>query len=283
MRSGAAVVAALERAGHGIQQLDPAQELDADILQKADVVFPVLHGKGGEDGEIQKQLDNLGVAYVGSGVESSQLCFDKWRYKQFIQTHGLPTPAGKLVAQDEFWASELIKQPFVLKPNDGGSSVDTIIHRQGEINKGEVTDIYTRHGGMLLEALIEGTEITVSILETQALPVIEIIPPADGEFDYENKYNGRTQELCPPQHVSQVIQDQAKDLALQAHSICGCRDFSRTDIMVTPQGELQLLETNTIPGMTDQSLFPKAAATAGISFEQLVDQLVQMAAARKTT
>ncbi|HSX37127.1 MAG TPA: D-alanine--D-alanine ligase [Patescibacteria group bacterium] len=284
LRSGSAVIAALKQAGNQVEQLDPADGLPEAKLQACDTVFPVLHGSGGEDGEVQKQLDDLGVAYVGSGVKSSELCYDKWQYKQFMQTHGLPTPDGRLVDITGFWSSTLSRQRFVLKPNDGGSSVDTYIHRtSSEAPKDVIADLFSRHPKMLLEELVEGVEITVGVLGDKPLPVIEIIPPESGEFDYENKYNGKSQELCPPEHVNGSIQTAAQELAVRAHSLCGCRDFSRTDIMVTPLGELSVLETNTIPGMTDQSLFPKAAATAGIPMPELVDQLVKMALARKTT
>jgi len=282
-RSGAAVAAALAKHGHTVKQINPATGLEAELLKQCDVVFPVLHGKGGEDGEIQKQLDELGIVYVGSDVAASELCFDKWVYKQFLRDKGLPVPNGEIASADNIWGFSLIAQPFVLKPVDGGSSVDTYIYRGGTIDKTFISDIFTRHPKLLLEELIEGSEITVAVLGNQSLPVIEIIPPASGEFDYENKYNGKSQELCPPQNINAEVQHQAQELALRAHKLTGCRDFSRTDIMVDAMGQLYILETNTIPGMTDQSLFPKAAATAGISMDKLCDQLVQMALARKTT
>lgn len=282
-RSGASVARALETAGHRVAELDPANGLPADKLRAADAVFPVLHGAGGEDGVLQQRLDDLGVAYVGSGVKASELCFDKWQYKQFLRSSGLPTPNGRLLDITSFWASPLSTRTFVLKPNDGGSSVDTFIHRGGSVPKETIADIYSRHPKMLLEELVEGIEITVAVLGGQPLPVIEIIPPESGEFDYENKYNGKSQELCPPEHVDGGIQRQAQELALRAHNITGCRDFSRTDIMLTALGELWILETNTIPGMTDQSLLPKAAATAGITMPELCDRLVRMALARKAS
>jgi D-alanine-D-alanine ligase len=134
-----------------------------------------------------------------------------------------------------------------------------------------------KHQRLLLEALIAGTEITVGMLGEQPLPVIEIIPPEHGEFDYENKYNGQTQELCPPVHVSPELQQAAQQLAQQVHELCGCRDFSRTDIIIDAEQQLWVLEINTIPGMTDQSLLPKAASVAGITMPQLVDRLVEQA------
>ena len=283
LRSGQAVAEAL-RIKYQVTVLNPADGLPTDQLQVADVIFPLLHGAGGEDGSLQKQLDELGVAYVGSGYQASAICFDKWQYKQLLAQQGLPTPNGQLVDEAHFENSPLSLQPFVLKPFDGGSSVDTYICRDvTALNKNQISGLFSRHPKMLLEALIDGTEITVAVFGDRALPVIEIIPPADGEFDYENKYNGQSQELCPPQNVAEVLQQQAQKLALQSHHLTGCRDFSRTDIMIDRVGQLWLLETNTIPGMTNQSLFPKAAAVAGISMPKLVDQLVQMALARKTT
>ncbi len=205
LRSGAAVAAALERKGYRVRQLDPVNGLAATDFNDANVVFPVLHGKGGEDGSLQPQLDDFGVPYIGSGAVASRLCFDKWQYKQLLIRHGVPNPKGVLVSETDFWKSELIKQPFVLKPNNGGSSIDTLLVRESgaRLDKSAISDLFARHSEMLLEELIKGTEITVAVLGDRSLPVIEIIPPPSGEFDYENKYNGKSQELCPPLHVDE--------------------------------------------------------------------------------
>ena len=282
LRSAAAVAAGLQQAGYSVIRVDPA---DYDIpglqtaLESAEVVFPVLHGTGGEDGSIQLLLESWGKISISADSRASRLCFDKVQYKKSIAEMEILTPAGELVTTNSFWESEIIKQPFVLKPYDGGSSVDTIIVRDPEnINKEQIESVLRTYDAMLLEELIEGVEITVGILLDNALPVIEIIPPADGEFDFDNKYNGRTQELCPPRHVSQELQNQARTLALQIHRELGIHDISRTDMMIRRTDmKIFVLETNTIPGMTDQSLLPKAAAGAGISMPQLVDQLVQAA------
>jgi D-alanine-D-alanine ligase len=282
LRSGASVKAALIKAGYEVKEFDPAQPLTKTEVEGCDVVFPVLHGAGGEDGTLQAQLDKFGTPYVGTGTAASELCFDKWRYKELLIENGLPTPRGELVNEAGFWESKLIKNPFVLKPYDGGSSVDTLIMRDGrpEPNHATVAELFKKHSELLLEELIEGTEITLPVLGQEALPVIEIIPPPSGEFDYENKYNGKSQELCPPLHVAQDIQAKAQDMAVRIHKLTNCRDFSRTDIMIDTADNLFVLETNTIPGMTDQSLFPKAAQVSGISMEQLVDKLVRLALAR---
>ncbi len=283
LRSGQAVAAALSAAGHTVEQADPSRiALTKEWAQPYDLAFPVLHGTGGEDGELQGKLDAIHLAYVGSGQEASQLCFNKWDYRQFVETHDVPLAAGELVDSDSLWHSDLVKHPFVLKPFDGGSSIDTFIVRDpAQVPRDSIAAAFQRHPQLLLEQLISGTEITVGVVGTQPLPVIEIIPPADGEFDYENKYNGATRELCPPRHIATSLQDQAQALAARIHSICGCKDLSRTDMMVTTNGDFIVLETNTLPGLTPQSLLPKAAATAGLPMSELCDHLVQLAASRQ--
>lgn len=280
LRSGAAVAAALQTAGYNVTQLDPAEGLadKVDILAAADMVFPVLHGTGGEDGTIQQFLEEHGIRFVGSDSRASALCFDKWRYTQLLQDKDIMMPATELVDATAFLASPLTAQPFVLKPNDGGSSIDTFIIRDAHnYNQAMLSDALTRHNTMLLQELITGTEITIGVLGDTPLPVVEIIPPQNGEFDYENKYNGATQELCPPLHVSNDLQAKAQALALRIHTLTGCKSMSRTDMIIAKDQTLYVLETNTIPGMTDQSLYPKAARTAGIPMSELVDRLVRSA------
>lgn len=284
LRSGAAVRAALERSGYQVAQLDP-QNLDTRLsrqLAGSDVVFPVLHGKGGEDGRLQQWLEDRQLAFIGADAAASELCFDKWRYKQKLLVADVYVPRGVRVKQTDLWQSELARVPFVLKPYDGGSSVDTFIVRDpADCDKDQLADAFSRHPEMLLEELIEGSEITVGVLGDRVLPVIEIIPPVGGEFDYNNKYNGRSAELCPPQHISPAAQAAARDLALRIHHLCGVRDMSRTDMIVAPSGKLYVLETNTIPGLTDQSLLPKAAAQAGYDMPALCRTLVEFGLARK--
>ncbi|MEK7152915.1 MAG: ATP-grasp domain-containing protein, partial [Patescibacteria group bacterium] len=264
---------------HQIVSYDPRNGIDD--IPEADVAFPVLHGMGGEDGSIQVALERANIPYVGSDPAASSLCFDKWAYKQKIQKAGLPTPEAMLVTKGTVWQSHITKHPFVLKPISGGSSIDTFIIRDlANMDKSALENSLIAHTEMLLEELIEGIELTVGILGNQALPAVEITPPTNGEFDYENKYNGKTQEICPPLHVSSAVHKKAQELALEAHLLVNCRDISRTDIIATPAGRLMVLETNTMPGMTDQSLYPKAAAANGLVMADLVDRLVQAALAR---
>lgn len=280
LRSGNAVAEALRQKGHAVEILDTSDS-DARIV-RCDVVFPVLHGVGGEDGQFQARLEKTGVPFVGSGSEASRLCMDKSLYRQAAQAAGFLMAEGRVVNEEGYTNDPLAKQPHVLKPIDGGSSIDTLIVRDPRsIDRQLVRDMYSRHRTMLLEQLITGTEVTVGVLADNALPVIEIIPPSDEEFDYKNKYNGKTQELCPPEHVTEALQEAAQALTLRVHTALGCRDLSRTDFIIEQDSnELYLLETNTIPGMTGQSLYPKMAAAAGMDFESLCDQLAEMALLR---
>ncbi|PID98744.1 D-alanine--D-alanine ligase [Candidatus Saccharibacteria bacterium] len=280
LRSGAAVAEALKSVGHDVDVYDV--DVKDNTLQRFDVVFPVLHGKGGEDGVIQKRLETAGVCFVGTGSTASALCMDKTRYREAMIAAGIKMPAGVVVTAASFAASPLSQRPYVLKPVNGGSTIDTlIVHSPPHNDTAALAEVFAKHTNLLLEELITGTEITVGVFGGDALPVIEIIPPEGADFDYANKYNGKTQELCPPQHVSTEQQQAAQALALQVHALAGCRDMSRTDFIIDESGVIYLLETNTIPGMTAQSLYPKMAAAAGIDFPSLCDRLVHMALSRR--
>jgi D-alanine-D-alanine ligase len=284
LRSGAAVAAALGAAGYRVTTIDSEHCIDdllthLDTLHDIDVVFPVLHGIEGESGVLQKLLEDREIPFVGSGSAASELCFYKDKYRDYVKTHGTPIATGEIIGS--LTESSLASRPFVLKPYDSGSSVDTFIVRdvtQAPLDK--INEALARRKRMLIEELIEGIEITLSVLNGRALTPVEIIPPDNEEFDYENKYNGKTQELCPPQHVDKVVLDNAKQLTEKIHNLLGCRDYSRTDMIVRPNGDIVVLETNTLPGMTDQSLFPKAAAASGYPMPELVKVMVETALAR---
>jgi D-alanine-D-alanine ligase len=279
IRSATAVHQALESLGHSSILQDPAGLSVDELVERAkqfDGVFPILHGVGGEDGVLQHALNTAGIPYFGPDATACSNTFDKGGFKRILESHGLPTPRWSIVSSETFETEALTTSPFVLKPIMGGSSIDTFIIRSMDYDHTPLLEALSRYDTMLLEELIEGDEITVGVLARTALPVIEIIPPTHGEFDYENKYNGATQELCPPVNVSDEIQAKAQALTLQVHEVTQCRHLSRTDIIVTKSGELYVLETNTIPGLTDQSLFPKAAAVAGYTWPQLVEQFTTL-------
>lgn len=286
-RSGTAVAAALQTAGYEVVMLDPAHPTDEyeSQITAADVAFPIVHGKFGEDGSLQKYLEERDIPFVGADSQVSALCFNKWTYKNALLPLGIQVPHGEIVSAENYVRSGLITKPFVLKPVDGGSSIDTFIVRDPRTFDHEAIEhAFSRHPEMLLEQLIEGQEITVGVLMDAALPVIEIIPPTESEFDFLNKYNGKTQEICPPQHIDPAIQKSVQDIALLINSSLGIRDLSRTDMIIDSGGNPWVLETNTLQhtGMTDQSLLPKSAAVAGYDMPKLCSALVETALARGT-
>lgn len=274
-RSAHAVQQALEALNHTVEYLDPAvasvDEITA-IAQESDGVFPILHGVGGEDGTVQAVLEDAAIPYFGPDPTACRATFNKVDFKRLLEENGLPTPEWNTVTADTFAEEPLTHAPFVLKPINGGSSIDTFIVRSLPFDSKPLLEALGRYETMLIETLIEGDEITVGILENEALPVVEIIPPQDKEFDYENKYNGATRELCPPTNVSEDLQQEAQALAVAVHTVTSGRHLSRTDMLINTQGQLFIIDTNTIPGLTSQSLYPKAATEAGYSWEQLVER-----------
>jgi D-alanine-D-alanine ligase len=277
LRSGRAVADALKADGHEVFEYDPKDGYGglANFVDKVDCVFPILHGKGGEDGAVQAELEKLGFKYLGSGPEPSKICFDKDKFKEILNKLSILTPRGEVVTKESIKYSPLIQRPYVLKPVDGGSTIDAFIIRNPS-SQSYRHDVFDHYKFMLLEELIEGTEITVPVVGDKALPVIEIIPPAGKEFDYENKYNGATQELCPPKNVDENKQKEAQQLSELIHKEVEARHLSRTDIIIDKDGKLWVLELNTIPGLTPQSLLPKSAEVAGMNIQQLVQKFLDL-------
>ena len=277
LRSGRAVADALRAGGHEVTQYDPANGYNGlkQFVGKVDCVFPILHGVGGEDGTIQEELEKLKFKYLGSDSKVSQLCFNKTEFKKILDKSSILTPKWEVVTKDTVKQSRFLAQPYVLKPIEGGSTIDMQIVRKPKNNHYD-EQIFDKYEQMLMEELIEGDEITVSILGDAALPVIEIIPPEGQEFDYKNKYNGKSQELCPPKNISVDKQVEAQRLTERIHDKAGARHLSRTDIIITPASEVYVLEINTIPGMSSQSLYPKAAQQAGLDMVGLVQKFVEM-------
>ncbi|MEK7561935.1 MAG: D-alanine--D-alanine ligase [Patescibacteria group bacterium] len=278
LRSARAVANAARRAGFDVSEYDPANGFSYfDKSPKDIVVLPILHGINGEDGVVQAALEERGLPFLGADSSSSAACFDKWLTLQAFKEYGVPTAESQLVKREDFDKSKISKKPYVLKVVHGGSSIGVLIARDpSKITQEQIDEIFNLESRAVLEELVEGTEITVPILDGAALPVIEIVPPVGGEFDYDNKYNGKTAEICPPKSVSEPVQKEAQRLAEKAHQIRNCRHLSRTDLMVRPDGSLVVFDINTIPGLTNQSLFPKSAAVAGITMPQLAKRFVKM-------
>jgi D-alanine-D-alanine ligase len=272
LRSAAAIADAARQAGCDVIVIDPKNGLEQlDKVTKDSMVFPILHGAGGEDGMIQAELEKRHLPYLGTESKESKICFNKKLTRQKLKEAGIPMADGDIVNAKSYRTHVLARLPHVIKVLRGGSSIGTYIVRDpSKIDEQSVRDVFSLDKEAIIEQLIEGPEITVPIFDRAALPVIEIVPPKNQEFDYENKYNGQTQELCPPVSVDDKTQLNAQELAVRVHEVLGARHLSRVDIMVCADNGLIVLELNTIPGMGMQSLYPKSAAAAGISMPELV-------------
>jgi len=278
LKGAEAVKRALKARGIPYVFFDPAKDLPllASQAKDFDVAFLVLHGPGGEDGRIQGFLDALGLPYQGSGVLGSALAMDKSLSKLLYQNSALPVPRsiewrkGEPVPQLEFF-------PVVVKPVSQGSSVGMSLVSDQEALEEALFLAGRYEERVLIEEYLEGRELTVGVLDEEALPVVEIIP-GEGHrfFDYEAKYTpGATEEICPAR-VPKEIFAKAQEYALRAHRALRLRHYSRTDFIWAGE-EVYVLETNTIPGMTETSLLPLAAKVAGYSFEDLVEKLLLLA------
>ena len=247
-----------------------------------DVVFPVLHGPYGEDGTVQGFLELLGIPFVGSDTLASALAMDKAMAKKVFRAEGILTPrAWEMTAQNHDDILKEVSIPCVVKPVNLGSSVGiTIVKSRDALAKAVKTAfLHDRKGHILIEEFIQGREVTVPILGEAALPVIEIVPKRTGDwFSYDVKYNPDLVDEIVPAHLSKELTERAQETALKAHRALQCRHFSRVDIIIQEKTEdMYVLEVNTIPGLTNASLFPKAAQAAGISFAQLLDRLIEEA------
>lgn len=276
LRSAASVKAALTQAGFSPKLIDPSQD-DSYLSDPSKVVFPILHGQFGEDGTVQKQMEERKIPFLGAGSVSSANSFDKHKTREILIQAGIKVPAGGYIGQDEYAQHPLALKPHVLKIADGGSSIGTYIIRDPSNSTLNLDKVFDGKK-LVIEELIDGVELTVPILDESALPVIEIQPPDGEEFDYENKYNGKSSEACPPQSIGEAKQKELQTLAEQVHQVMECRHLSRVDIMLGEQGEAYILEINTIPGMTDQSLYPLAARNAGLPMPELMKRFYQMVA-----
>lgn len=278
LRSGAAVAKALRSLGHTVHEVDP-QPGQWDLPTGTQVVFLALHGTYGEDGAVQDQIEKLGVPYTGCGPEASRLAFDKVLTKQRCLAAGVPTARFMVVDQPETRWPAGWQPPLVLKPVRQGSSVGLQFVDRVADWPAALAEAMRHDTQVLVEERIIGRETTVGILAEQALPIVEV-RPKQGAYDYRNKYTlGATEYLCPAPFDPDVTA-RIQAAALEAFRAIGGRDYARVDVMVRPGGEPVVLEVNTLPGMTETSLLPKAAAAAGIGYAELCQRMVDLALAR---
>lgn len=272
MRSGAAVARGLREGGYEVAEVD-IQNRKIELPANVDGVFIALHGAFGEDGEIQEWLETKGVPFTGSGPESSRLAFDKHASKLKLNAAGIPTPAWELLGPGE---RRTLPLPVVVKPQREGSSFG--MHRVfNEIQWPTALANTLEYGERaLVEAFVNGRELTVGLLGNEALPVIEIRAP-NGDYDYRAKYtSGVTQYLAPAPLPEELALLTRKTALATFRELCA-RGFGRVDLMLNTAGQVFVLELNTIPGFTETSLLPKAAAAAGIGFSELCCRIMESA------
>lgn len=259
--------------------------------RRLDVVFVAIHGRWGEDGTIQGMLELLGIPYVGSGVLASALAMDKVMAKTVLAAHGIEVPRGFVVSrtgwpeerESTLARAEDLGFPLVVKPVRQGSSVGVVMVDSAAEIAAAVDSGFGLDDRVMIEERLRGTELTVGVIGNgsglRALPVIEIATKA-AFFDYRAKYDpALTDEICPAR-ISDELARRVQQIAMDAHNALGCRDMSRTDFIATADGRVVALEVNTIPGMTANSLLPKAARVAGIEFGDLCSMLIEAALAR---
>lgn len=275
--TGEAVRAALETRGYRVRSIwvEPDGTWIAQA-QKTDVVFIALHGKFGEDGAVQGVLETLGIPYTGSSVLASAVAMNKPMAKRIWQTYDLPTPDWQIVEQGPPAEQAVHSYPVVVKPIAEGSSVGvSIVHSETMLTPA-LTQAFQYDTACLVEAYIPGKEVTVGIVKGQAIGAMEVV--AKGEFhSYEVKYTPGREEFLMPAPLPEATYARVLKLARQAHRAIGCSGYSRVDMRVSPAGEIFLIELNSLPGLTALSYLPRIAAHHGLSYEDLVEVILQQA------
>ncbi|WP_445768199.1 D-alanine--D-alanine ligase [Rheinheimera sp.] len=273
LRSGSAVLKALQDAGVDAFAFDPQHQTLADLAASgAGRVFIVLHGRGGEDGTMQGALQQLGLPYTGSGVLGSALAMDKIRCKWLFQAQQLPTAPFAVVHSNDTNFAELLASlggKVIVKPANEGSSIGMSAASTAAELEQAINAALKYDSEILIERWIDGREFTIAILNGQVLPVVEMRTPR-AFYDYEAKYQANSTEYLCPAPLSNELTVAMQESALKAFNAVGARGWGRVDIMLDQNGQHYLLEVNTVPGMTEKSLVPMAAKAAGLSFQQLV-------------
>lgn len=288
LSSGKGIIEALKKNNHEVIGIDFHPDKMDEILElDVDLVFIGLHGKYGEDGRIQGLLDMLNIPYVGSDVLGSALAMDKAKAKQIFEMEGIPVAKSKAfringktnmskLAEE---VKSTFKPPFVVKPNREGSTLGlTIVEDERDIAEA-LQAANESDEVILVEDYVKGREITVSVLgatgEEKALPIIEIIPK-NYFYDYESKYTPGGNEQIVPASIGEETTKEIQRFAVLAHQSLGCKIYSRVDFLLTDENVPIILEVNTLPGMTETSLFPNAAKATGLPYEDMIEQLVQL-------
>lgn len=288
LRSGGRVADALERLGHEVLGVDADRDLVRRLRDEApDIVFICLHGRDGEDGTVQGLLEALGLPYTGSAVGACMRCADKVLAKHAMRAAGLPTPDWFAVSESAFKElgaaealpaiAERLAFPIVVKPSNQGSALGVRFAASPADVPAALVAAFSYAPTVLLERHVTGRDLAVSVLDGEPLPVVEAIPQGD-RYDFEARYQiGRTSFACPADLPAELTA-RAQELAVTATAALDCRGAARVDLMLADDGDLLLLEVDTVPGLTETSLLPLAAGAAGLDFDALVARMLAAAA-----
>jgi D-alanine-D-alanine ligase len=281
LATGRGVVKALRSLGTEAVEVDVRDE-HFELPSDVDLAFITIHGTLGEDGRVQRILEQHGVPYTGDGVHGSETAIDKIRSKEKFRAHRVATPAWEVIQPGQCPAISL---PIVVKPPREGSTVGVVIVKSERELESAVREAANYDRELLVEKFVPGRELTIGILGDQALPILEIIPKG-GFYDFKNKYpflnpqaGGGAEHVCPAKIEKEKTRE-IQDLALRAFRALGLEVYGRVDVILSERGEPFVLEINTIPGMTEASLLPEAAAAAGISYVDLCLRIIELSRAR---
>lgn len=284
LATGAGVAKALRSLGAEVTEID-VEDSDFVLPDDTELAFLALHGTFGEDGQVQQILEDRGVSYTGENVEKSRLAFDKIESKKRFSRHGVATPTWEIIHAGE---QPTLPLPYVIKAPRQGSTVGVYIVKEASTVATDLSEAAKYDDQLLIEQFIPGRELTIGVLGDLALPVLEIIPKS-GFYDFNDKYpflnpqgGGGAQHVCPAE-IPGELTGKIQDLALLAARSLGLEVYSRVDIMLSEQNQPSVLEINTIPGMTETSLLPDAAAVAGISYPELCRRIIKLSLAARPT
>ncbi len=276
LKTGRAILNALQEGGYNAVGIDVSSDIVQRLLKEGiDVAFIALHGRWGEDGTVQGLLELLQIPYTGSGVLASALAMNKIKAKEIFLYHGIPTPEF-VTPQDEEPEKLPFPPPWVVKPASEGSTIGVSIVRDKNGLKEALRHARHYDQQVLIEQFISGKELTVGILKGEPLPVVGIAPK-DGFYDYHAKYTIGMTEYIVPVRIGEEETKEAQRLSLTAYHVLGCSGCARVDSLISERREIFITEVNTLPGMMETSLVPKAAAYKGISFPQLVQIILEEA------
>jgi D-alanine-D-alanine ligase len=282
LATGKGVAKALRSLGAEVIEIDVRNE-DFELPNDVDLAFVTIHGTFGEDGQIQKILERRGIAYTGEGVTTSEIAFDKIRTKERFREHGVTTPPWEVIHTGE---RPTIPLPIVVKTPRQGSTVGVVIVKNENELESAINEASKYDRELLIEKFVSGRELTVGVLGDQALPILEIIPKG-GFYDFNNKYpflnpqaGGGAEHVCPA-NIDAKKTKEIQELALRAFRAAGLQVYARVDAILSENGQPFILEINNIPGMTETSLLPEAAAAVGIGYADLCARIIALSRRRQ--